>query len=82
LKIKNEGTNYYASYDEKSKKLSVGEVNFIRNFELKLDSVSRIYKCTVNQHYLIRYNKKTKNRVDNSCSWHGFEHLIDKLFKV
>ena len=79
LKIKRQGSDYYISYNDKSKKISSNDFVTIKRFEIEIDSISKIYKCTNGGHYLIKYGKEIKNRIDNTCSWHGFDNLTRAL---
>lgn len=80
LKIFMSSGEYYASYKGNEKKISKEKVQYIKGFENQLDSVSNIYKCTNDERYIVRYKNRIKNKSDNSCSWHGFDDLIAKLF--
>jgi hypothetical protein len=79
LKVNRQGSDYYISYKDKSKKISSDEFATIKQFEIEIDSINTVYKCTNGGHYLIKYGKEIKNRIDNTCSWHGFDNLIRAL---
>lgn len=80
LKIKREGMNYYVTLDKKTKRINDDEFKSVKEFEVGIDSVSKVYKCTNEEHYIIKYKDEVKNRIDNTCSWHGFERLIKILY--
>ncbi len=82
IKIKREENDYTLFFNDKSKRLTEKEFEMIKKFEIELDIISTEYKCTTNAHYLLRYNKITKNRIDNSCYWHGFERLLEYIFYI
>lgn len=81
LKVERRGMHFYVSSNGTVKKMSESQVAMIRNFETQLDSVSKMSICTKSGHYLLRYKKNTKNVLDNTCSWHGYDMLIKELLK-
>jgi hypothetical protein len=81
IKVSREGEDYYIQSSGNIKKISTEKRELIKQFELQLDSVSLYYKCTNSDHYLLRYKKETKNIMENTCSWHGYENLVQKLWQ-
>ncbi len=78
--IKKSENTYSVSRSGNIKKLRLEEVEAIRQFEIELDTINQNFDCTTIDTYVVKYKKTEKYIRDGSCSWNGFDHLIEALF--
>lgn len=78
LILKRESVDEYsAKYNDSSYHISIQQLKFIKIFEFEIRYLS--FGCTTEDTYTITYKNKSKEYVDGSCEWHGFDILLHEL---
>jgi hypothetical protein len=79
LVFSKQSDKYFVSYEEKIIELSNNQVNQISNFEKKINKFNKIGMCTTTDYYELIYKNKIVKIEDDTCSWDGFDDLIEVL---
>lgn len=79
ISFRKNNDSLFVKYKEFERVILKSELNYLISFEENANRVSKI-KCTYSERYLFYLNRKLKKtKVDNSCSWNGFDELLKTL---
>jgi hypothetical protein len=80
--IKREKQIYTLSWGDKSKQLTVADMDVIRHFEIELNHMTD-NGCTTTDTYVVKYEGVQIQKIhDGSCMWNGDYYLKKQLFGI
>ncbi|MCQ0113052.1 hypothetical protein [Zhouia amylolytica] len=80
LEITRTNEQYLAKLGDKKMILSAAQLQLIKEFEIELREIESNECTTVDTYKLTNeQNSESVEIIDESCIWHGFRHLVEKL---
>lgn len=79
MRISKTDNNIIVEANNKKKKLTLKELEYLRKFELELINMN-YGGCTTVEYYTLKYKDKVLEIKDGSCNWFGYDRLYKLLF--